>query len=204
MGVLRKSTQWLSLLLSSMLLLISPLSWSATADGQYGVRGAALVPCVVYEKERREQSELYQMLNSWVDGYISGVNQQATGVFDVSSFESTELLAALLNEHCSKNPQHTLFSVVTLLVDKIAANQLPEYSEKVTVIQGERKVLLYRETLRRIQAKFHTMGLYKGEEDGVYSTQLQDSIRTYQKSINFNPTGFPDQLTLWRLFYDPE
>lgn len=204
MGILRKSSQRLSRLLSSMILLICPLSWSATVDGQYGVRGAALVPCSVYEQERREQSELYRMLSSWIDGYISGVNQQASGVFDVSSFESTELLAALLNEHCTKNPHNTLFSVVTLLVDKIAANQLPDYSEKVTVTQGKRKVLLYRETLRRIQAKFSSIGLYKGEEDGVYSPQLQKSIMAYQKSINFNPTGFPDQLTLWRLFYDPE
>ena len=93
---------------------------------------------------------------------------------------------------------------MTLLVDKIAANKLPDYSEKVTVTQGKRKVLLYRETLRRIQAKFSSIGLYKGEEDGVYSPQLQKSIMAYQKSINFNPTGFPDQLTLWRLFYDPE
>lgn len=204
MGILRKSSQRLSRLLSSMILLICPLSWSATVDGQYGVRGAALVPCSVYEQERREQSELYRMLSSWIDGYISGVNQQASGVFDVSSFESTELLAALLNEHCTKNPHNTLFSVVTLLVDKIAANKLPDYSEKVTVTQGKRKVLLYRETLRRIQAKFSSIGLYKGEEDGVYSPQLQKSIMAYQKSINFDPTGFPDQLTLWRLFYDPE
>jgi len=203
MGVLRKSSQRLSILLSSMIMLICPLSWSATADGQYGVRGAALVPCSVYEQERREQSELYRMLSSWIDGYISGVNQQAAGIFDVSSFESTELLTALLNEHCTKNPHNTLFSVVTLLVDKIAANKLHEYSEKVTVTQGKRKVLLYRETLRRMQAKFSLMGLYKGEEDGVYSPQLQKSIMAYQKSINFNPTGFPDQLTLWRLFYDP-
>lgn len=202
MGVSKKSSQHFSRLLCSVILLISPLSWSATAGGQYGVRGAALVPCSVFEQERRAQSELYRMLSSWIDGYISGVNQQAHGVFDVSSFESTELLSALLNEHCSKNPHNTLFSVVTLLVDKIAANQLPEYSEKITVTQGKRKVMLYRETLRRMQAKLSSSGLYKGEEDGIYSPQLKKSIMAYQKSINFNPSGFPDQLTLWRLFYD--
>jgi hypothetical protein len=203
MTIAEKSLLWLLKVFTCMPLFTGYLSWSATADGQYGVRGAALVPCSVYTQERSAQSELYAMLSSWIDGYISGVNQQASGVFDVSSFESTELLAALLNEHCVKHPSNTLYSVVTLLVEKMAANRLADYSEKVTVQQGERKVRLYRETLRRMQNKFSAIGLYEGEQDGAYSPHLQESIRRYQTSINFKATGFPDQLTLWRLFTDP-
>jgi len=142
------------------------------------------------------------MLGSWVDGYITGINQQTPGVYNVTSFESNELIAALVNEHCSKNPQDSMFAVVKLLIDKMAANKLTEPSNKVNVELGERNVSLYVETLKRIQEKLTALTFYKGEVNGEYNEALQQAIGRYQTSIELNPTGFPDQLTLWRLFTD--
>ena len=59
---------------------------SATSEGQYGARGAALVSCEIFERERKAQSELYRMLGSWVDGYITGINQQTPGIYNITSF----------------------------------------------------------------------------------------------------------------------
>jgi hypothetical protein len=173
---------------------------AATEEGRYAVRGAALVSCAIYERERKIQSPVYQVIGAWIDGYISGLNQGAPGIYDVASFESTELIAALLSEHCSKNPNDSLFAVLKLLTDKIAANKLTEPSEKVRVKRGERSVLLYSEILMRLQHKLAAMGYYTGTIDGAYSEATQQAIRRYQESIALNPTGFPDQLTLWRLF----
>ena len=173
---------------------------AATPDGQYAVRGAALVPCSIYVRERAEGTALYQTMAAWVDGYISGINQQATGVFDVASFESTELIAALLNEHCTRNPDDRLYSVVVLLVNRMAQNALEIASQKVEVRVQDRKVMLYVETIRRMQQKLGSLGVYVGKVDGRFGPALQEAIAAYQRSIAFDPTGFPDQLTLWRLF----
>lgn len=182
------------------LVLAGQTARGATPEGQYAVRGAALVPCSVFVRERADGSALYQTLAAWVDGYISGINQQAPGVFDVASFETTELIAALLNEHCSGNPDDPLYSVVVLLVNRMAQNALDTASHKVEVRIGERETLLYLETIRRMQQQLESLDLYEGDVDGQFGPALREAIAAYQRSIDFNPTGFPDQLTLWRLF----
>lgn len=185
--------------------LVSPVlagqfALGATPEGQYAVRGTALVPCSVFVRERADGSALYQTIAAWIDGYISGINQQAPGVFDVASFETTELIAALLNEHCSGNPDDPIYAVVALLVDRMAQNALDTASEKIEVRIGERSTLLYEEAIRRMQQQLEHLGLYDGDADGRFGLALREAIAAYQRSIDFNPTGFPDQLTLWRLF----
>lgn len=182
------------------LLLSGQVAQGATPEGQYAVRGAALLPCSVFVRERAAGSALYQTMAAWIDGYISGINQQAPGVFDVASFETTELIAALINEHCSGNPDDPVYSVVALLINRMAQNALVAASHKSEIRVGERNTLLYEKTIRRMQQQLGRMGLYDGDMDGQFGPALREAIATYQRSIDFNPTGFPDQLTLWRLF----
>jgi len=56
-----------------------------------------------------------------------------------------------------------------------------------------------RRTLERAQAALRARGLYRGEEDGVYSPQMRDALRAYQRSANLYETGVPDPATLWTL-----
>ena len=44
-----------------------------------------------------------------------------------------------------------------------------------------------------------TLGLYDGPANGAFSLQTMDALKRFQTSINFEATGFPDQMTLWRL-----
>jgi hypothetical protein len=182
------------------LVLAGQAARAATPDGQYAIRGAALLPCSAFMRERATGSTVYQTMAAWVDGYISGINQQAPGMFDVASFETTELIAALLSEHCSKNPDDPLYAVVALLVNRMAQNALDEVSQKVEVRIGERNTLLYKTTIRRMQQQLGHLGLFNSDEDGQFGAALREAIAAYQRSIDLNPTGFPDQLTLWRLF----
>jgi len=140
------------------------------------------------------------MLASWMDGYITARNQYAKNTYDIASFESTEFLAALLNEHCKKNPDVIVFSVIQSLTDQFSKNKIKNHSRKVAVVVGERSVLLYQEVIKRIQKKLNQEGFYQGEIKTVFNLQTEKAVKAYQTSIGFKPTGFPDQLTLWRLF----
>lgn len=182
--------------------LLPQFAVAADAKGQYGVRGAALASCAMYEKERAARSEIYRMIASWMDGYITGINQSAGDTYDIASFESTELLTALVSEHCKNNPETTVFAAVNALTGQFAANRLRAPSDKVEVSVGDNSVLLYEEALRRVQEKLAEAGHYDGKIDGTYDAQTQQAMQAYQESIEFRPTGFPDQLTLWRLFTD--
>jgi len=172
---------------------------AADAKGQFGVRGAGLVTCAVYTEARAARSEVYHVVAGWMDGYITGSNQHADDTYDVVSFEGTELLAALVDENCKKHPDAPVFAVLRAIVQKTSAHRLRAPSPKVEVAIGERKVLLYEEVLRRIQQKLAAAGHYRGPINGAYDADTQAAMRKFQAAAKLQPTGFPDQLTLWRL-----
>lgn len=173
---------------------------AADAKGQFGVRGAGLVSCGLYVKAREARSEVYDVVAGWMDGYITGVNQYADDTYDAASFEGTELLAAMVNEYCKKHPDTPVFPVVNSLVKQFLKNRLTSPSHKITIAINDRKVSLYREVVRRVQRRLAAGGFYQGPIDGTYGTKVETGMKAFQKSIKLKPTGFPDQLTLWRLF----
>ena len=81
------------LLLSGMF--SSKSAISADNEGQHGVRGAGLTSCAIYEKERNLKSQVYFIIASWMDGYITGTNQWANDTYDIFPFQSTELITSI-------------------------------------------------------------------------------------------------------------
>jgi len=180
-----------------------PPAAAADAHGQYGVCGAGLVSCAIYEREREARSPVYLVIAAWMDGYITGSNQYAPDTYDITSFESTEMLAAEISENCRLHPDTPVFAVLNSLMNQVADDRLHEPSKKVEVKLGERSVLLYEEVLRRLQQRLAAGGFYTGPIDGAFSTATREAIGRYQTSIQLNPTGSPDQVTLWRLLRSP-
>jgi putative peptidoglycan binding protein len=182
-------------------LLVAPIADAADGKGQFGVRGAGLVTCAIYERERAARSPAYQVIAGWMDGYVTGTNQHAPDTYDVASFESTEMLAAVVSERCKKNPDVPVFVVLRALMEQAGKERLRAPSRKIEVAVGERKVLLYEEVLRRIQVKLAAGGFYRGRIDGTYDAKTRQAMQAYQTSVKLQPTGFPDQVTLWRLLH---
>lgn len=100
------------------------ISPAADSKGQFGIRGAGLVSCAVYVRERKARSAVYDVVAGWMDGYITGVNQYAHNTYDAASFESTELFAALVNDYCKQHPDKIVFSVVNAYVKQAWKNRL--------------------------------------------------------------------------------
>ena len=182
--------------------LIQPAT-AADAAGQFGVRGAGLISCALYTEQRSTRSEAYHTVAGWLDGYITGVNEYAADTYDTTSFESTELLLALLGEHCSRHPETPLFAVIRPLIKGLSEHRLREPSDRITFTIDGRELRLYAEVIRRIQHRLSEAGFYSGKTHGVYTDAVRQAMREYQASLELNPTGIPDQLTLWRLFNDP-
>lgn len=182
--------------------LIQPAAAADTA-GQFGIRGAGLISCALYEEQRETRSEAYHAIAGWLDGYITGINEYAADTYDTASFESTELLLALLSEHCSRHPETPLFGVIRPLVKSLSEHRLREPSDRVTFTLDGRDLRLYAEVIRRIQRRLSDAEFYSGRIHGVYTDAVRQAMRKYQASIDLQPTGIPDQLTLWRLFNDP-
>jgi len=173
---------------------------AATADGQFARKGIWFKTCAEYVKARGDQSKLYYMFVGWVDGYITAINQYANDTFDVTFFETSELLAALLDSNCRRNPEAQFFVAVDALTRAIINNRLQEPSPVVEASAGGQTVKLYAEALRRAQEALAKRGYFSGSADGAFTPETRSAFEAFQKAENMTTTGLPDQLTLLRLF----
>jgi len=168
-------------------------------NGRFAVKGAGTLPCKVLTAEREKKSNGYFLIGGWLEGYLSAHNRYVDDTFDITSFESTELLLAVIGDHCAKHPEDRLYPVVNAMIAKLADDRLRATSERVQVSDGTRTTMLYQATIRRIQETLAARQLYQGEADGTFSDATKTALAEFQKGINFEATGFPDQATLWRL-----
>jgi len=180
-------------------LLVPATALGADKDGRFAVKGAGLGNCQAFVAAHKDKTNAYFVFGGWLDGYMTAVNKYSSDTFDIVSWESTELLAALINNHCQKNPNDNYFRVVDSMLVLLKEDRLRESSPLVSAEVDDRTVKVYRSTLRRIQLALRDLGHYDGAVDGQFGPKTQAAIAAYQKSQGMEPSGLPLQLTLLKL-----
>lgn len=185
--------------LAAWLLFSTPVI-AADASGNFAVRGAGLIDCATFLQEKEQQTEAYVMIGGWIDGYLTAFNQVNERTYDITPFQSTEMLVTIIDNHCRNFGDHRLFTVLTSIADQLQEDRLNQRSELITIRVDDKDTRLYKETIRRMQLKLQEDGHHKEAATGRYDSATLDAVKSYQQSIGYVPTGFPDQATLWKLF----
>jgi hypothetical protein len=183
----------------ALAVLYAPGALAADENSKFALKGAGFLPCQVFSAERERKSNTYYLIAGWVEGYISAHNRNVPDTFDITSFESTELLLSVMQSHCKANPNDRLYPVLNSMLAQLHPDRLQKESPRVEITEGKRKAVLYEETIRRIQGELTRRGLYKGPLDGRYTEATNAALKAFQSDVKFQTTGFPDQATLWRL-----
>lgn len=173
---------------------------AADAKGQFAMKGAGFLTCQIYIAEREKRSEVYYLIAGWIEGFVSAHNRYVPDTFDITSFESTEMLLTVIHSHCKDHLEDRMFPVVNSMLNQLQADRIKSETELMTVTSGERKAPIYVETVRRIQENLKKRGLYKGAVDGKYTNATEAAVMAFQSDVGLEKTGFPDQVTLWKLF----
>lgn len=92
----------------TLLLLLVTGVQAADEQGQFSVRGAGLVNCEDFVQARQSGDQLYLVGIGWIDDYLTALNEYAADTYDITSFESTEMLVAMINRHCEIHPEDRL------------------------------------------------------------------------------------------------
>ncbi len=189
-----------AILAIALMLLVAGAARAGDADGHHAVRGAGVVDCAAFLAEKEANSEAYVMIGGWIDGYLTAYNQLSDATYDITSYQSTELLVTVIEGHCEGNPEHRLFTVVGSIAEQLREQRLREASPILNVRVDGKATRLYRETVARMQARLGESGYYDGPASGNYDAATLEAVQSFQTSIGYEPTGFPDQATLWKLF----
>jgi hypothetical protein len=178
----------------------TPVALASDEQGRYAIKGFGQTPCSQFTEAREERKPGYLVMGGWVEGYLTALNEVTPATFDLTSFETTDLLAGLIDRHCRQNPQHRFADVVRAMAKGLVEQRLQTFSDAVPLEVNGRTTLLYRETVRRLQARLVELGHLEAELDGELDEATRTALEAYQGSVGVEPTGLPDQLTLLRLF----
>ena len=206
----------LSALVLGALMAVSGWALAADADGKFAVKGAARTTCEHYSKayeERTESPNRYVIYTGWLEGYLSALNERTPGTYDLTSFESTQLLARLVYANCQRDVSMPFFNIARHMAAALKVTRIPSFSDTV-VVQGKVEIegqaapheitlRMYKETVRRLQNNLRSVGYFSEPIDGVYGDALRAAMRKYQTANSLTVTGLPDQLTLLKLLRQP-
>ena len=192
-------------LLGTLLLFALPgYALAADAEGSFAVDGIGSKTCQHFLAEREQNSNFYFMYGGWLDGYMTAINQYTVGAFDITPWETTDLLMALIDNHCRSKPEEQFIAVAIALARNLGGDMLAEPSPVIEAKVGETTMHLYQATLAKVQEALKATGHYSGGVDGQFGPQTQTAIEAFQSSKQLKVTGLPDQRTLMALFRPPK
>ncbi len=130
---------------------------------------------------------------------MTDINQCSPETYDVTPWQSQNLLAVLSEKFCAKNPGASFFAVANKMIVELRDDRLRESSAPIVAAVGERTIRIYRKTLRRVQVLLEKGGHYQGGIDGLFGPNTQRALESYQKQVGLTVSGLPDQATLFKL-----
>lgn len=181
----------------------APSGHAADKQGKFALDGGGGTPCKAFVESQRDEAPESMLFAGWIDGYATAFNQFNPDTYDLTGWQSNQLLRAMLKEYCAKHPDQLFGQAVATLAAALWAGRVTEMSELVRAENGKQGVLVYRAVLESAQRALAKRGDYKGPEDGSYGPATRDALKRFQTANKLQPTGLPDQHTLYVLFYRP-
>jgi hypothetical protein len=174
-------------------------SVAADKEGRFAVKGAGISNCERFLEEREKGGAVFYAYGGWLEGYLTAANQYLPQTYDMMPWETTNLLAGLLAQHCKDNPKKPFIRAVRAMLKAVRDDRLTDSSVLVMAQADGKGVRVYREVLRRIQARLKALGLYSDDIDGTYNPRTRRAIAAFQKEQGLEVTRLPDQNTLLKL-----
>jgi len=175
---------------------------AADAQGNFATLGGGSVNCKRFLEVRAAKSNEYFLLGGWIDGYLTARNEYDRDTYALTPWQSLEFLAGSLAQWCKQHPNERFLQAVASMAAALKPQRLVRKSERVRITVGVVQQDFYVETIRRIQAALAKIGLFRGKVDGRFDTETSAALRKYQSMQGITATGFPDELTLFKLFYE--
>jgi hypothetical protein len=188
-------------LVACLLALAGPVS-AADAEGRFAGHGPGIARCDQMLEAIAVDGPDRPLYVGWIAGFLTATNAYKPQTYDVAPWQPVEFVANVVMEQCSRNPEAAVTEVALAVVERLAADRLQTRSDVSTVAHGGREVQIYRETLRRAQARLRDLGHYDGGVDGAYGPRTRQALEAFQRDRGVPVTGLPDYATLLALFYD--
>lgn len=174
---------------------------AADQTGEFAIKGAGVQTCASLTRAWDAKSTDLNLYAGWIDGYLTGMNQHTDGTFDAAPWQGSMTLLGLVSQMCRQdNGDARFIDVFNRLMRDFMPARLADRSAASAIRRGDMAVVLYDDTVTRIQRRLAEEGFAPGEADGNFDDQTATALEEFQAGKGLPRTGFPDQQTLFALF----
>lgn len=173
---------------------------AADAEGRFAGLGSGLARCSAFVEAREARSQAYFLFGGWMNGYLTARNEADADTYTLVPWQSVDLLADSLVDYCRANPDMPFLRAVAAMTTALVPDRLTRHSERVVVSIGPIRQPFFRETLHRIERRLAAAGFAPAAPDGDFTAADEAALARFQEAEGLPVSGFPDQLTLFRLF----
>lgn len=181
-------------------LLMAPfVAHAADKDGNFRIKDFGTESCQRYVAEKSNDSAVYYLSRSWLNGYLTAYNHKIPGTYDAAGDFGIDALAAWLEAYCKANPQSDFITATTALITVLEPVRLQKNPQTIEATAQNQTIRIAQETMQRVQQALKDRGHYQGATDGLFGARTQTALEAFQRAEGLTVTGLPDQVTLLRL-----
>ncbi len=186
------------LIVASCLVLGRATVLAADINGKFAVHGIGRARCEILNSFVRDSRPELNQFGGWVSGYITAQNQTSKDTYDLAKFEDADTLFLYVQKFCSNNPSEIFLDAVRRVTDELKRSRVSVFLG-FTDFGKPVSVSIYKQTFNDVALKLKTLG-YLAEVTKEYNPdEVTLALLEFQKRMNLQLTGLPDQATLVEL-----
>lgn len=167
------------------------------AQGNFAVRGIGQAACSGVNEAAEAETPVFHQFGGYLSGFITGLNLERQGTFDLVLFEDTDTLMLYVLRACRETPQRPFIEVVRELVSAIEDSRVTAFIGYETV-GSEQQTTVYRQTYVKSIQELVSLG-YLAEGTNLGAGELTRAIEAFQADRDLPSSGTLDQQTLVQL-----
>ncbi|MDO6568654.1 peptidoglycan-binding domain-containing protein [Alteromonas sp. 1_MG-2023] len=189
--------------LSLSVILLSFSAQAADSEGAFNTKGAAKRSCEAFTSTYAEQGSETYLYGGWLEGYITAFNALQQKTFDVTPWQTTELMLLMLNKHCTDNPEQKFLDATNVMLKAFLPTRLAARSDIIEMTINDSTIYIYQSVLDMTTEALKASGYNVDIAESEFNASYVKAITQYQQAKGIAVTGFPDQQTLVNLLLVP-
>lgn len=185
-----------------VLALFATAGQAASTSGEFNVDGPGAQSCAFFvETMESGEPTAITAFSAWTEGFVSGVNVFRDDTFDVTPWQTPQLILSKMAAYCRENPDEAYVNALGKLISVLMPQRQTDPSPIIQVRYDGKAIALpvwvLNETRRALETA--TAAQLSTPADSFDDT-FAERLKVFQQAQGLPQTGLPDQVTLNRLF----
>jgi hypothetical protein len=179
-----------------------PPAHAADADGAYAIKGVGRKTCADATADMAKGPGAQQVYAAWLQGYVTGINRSSVGVYDLTPWQTAELVLSLTAHACKATPEDKLSDALDRVLRGMSPLRLEKRAKIVALRKGDSYVNIYEDVLDRAIVRLTALGHSPGPVSPRIDARVTRALTEFQRARGLPESGIPDQATLFNLFVE--